>query len=83
MFEYSSGVNVGINAGWPPREFIEQTRQIMAQIFLNKSSVFGVALPLSGKVIGSVGLIVDPKRENERARILGTPCVSLIGVMVI
>ncbi|MEA4972719.1 MAG: GNAT family N-acetyltransferase [Candidatus Metalachnospira sp.] len=71
IFEYSSNPLVGPDAGWKPHENIEETRQIMKEIFLDQESVFGMVLKKSGKLIGSVGLIPDPKRENQNVLMLG------------
>lgn len=71
VFEYSCGKNVGINAGWKPHETIEETIEIMNMIFINQESVFGIVLKENNKLIGSVGLIKDPKREYEKVKMLG------------
>lgn len=71
IYEYSQNENVGFNAGWKPHESIEETREIMNLIFLNKESVFGIELKETGKLFGSIGIIPDPKRENSKARMLG------------
>lgn len=71
IFEYSQGENVGINAGWKPHESIEETREIMKQVFLNQEFVFGIELKATGKLIGSIGLVPDPKRQNDGTRMIG------------
>lgn len=71
IFEYSKEANVGPRAGWKPHESIEETIEIMNMIFVEKDGVFGIVLKESGKMIGSIGLIPDPKRENDKARMLG------------
>lgn len=71
IYEYSRNDNVGPNAGWKPHESIEETRLIMEQVFMNQEAVFGVVLKESGKLIGTIGLVKDPKRENDKARMLG------------
>ena len=71
IFEYSKNLNVGPNAGWKPHESKEETLEVMKAIFLDKEDVWGILLKSCGKMIGSIGLIEDPKRENERTRMLG------------
>lgn len=71
IFEYGKEPNVGPNAGWKPHEGIEETRELMKQIFINQPNVFGIVLKENNKMIGSVGLIKDPKRENPHALMLG------------
>lgn len=71
IFEYSSTQNVGPNAGWKPHQSKDETLEIMKAIFLDKETVWGIVLKNCNKLIGSIGLIKDPKRENERALMLG------------
>lgn len=71
IFRYSGEPNVGPNAGWKPHETIEETREIMELLFTDKEGVFGIVEKESGRMIGSVGLVEDPKRENPAARMLG------------
>jgi putative acetyltransferase len=71
IFEYSSSLNVGPNAGWKPHESREETLDVMKSIFLDQEGIWGIVLRESGKLIGSIGLVKDPKRENEKTRMLG------------
>jgi [ribosomal protein S5]-alanine N-acetyltransferase len=71
IFEYSRNPNVGPDAGWKPHENIIETREIMNQIFIDQPYVFGMVLKENNKMIGSIGLIKDPKRENSHAKMLG------------
>ncbi len=71
IFEYASNQNVGPNAGWKPHESREETLAVMKAIFLDKESMWGIVLKQSGKLIGSIGLVKDPKRENDNARMMG------------
>ncbi|MDR2914916.1 MAG: GNAT family N-acetyltransferase [Tannerella sp.] len=71
IYEYSRGENVGINAGWKPHESIEETRELMPVVFLNQEYVFGVVLKETGKLFGTIGIIPDPKRQNDRTRMIG------------
>lgn len=71
IYEYSRNRNVGINAGWKPHESLEETREIMDLVFLNQENVFGITLKETGKLFGTIGLIPDPKRQNEQTRMIG------------
>lgn len=71
VFAYSRGEQVGPNAGWKPHESLEETQEILRQVFLDREAVFGIVLRETGRVVGSIGLIPDPKRENGRVRMLG------------
>lgn len=71
FYEYSRNANVGLNAGWKPHESIEETRLIMEQVFMNRETIFGIVVKESGKLIGTIGLVKEPKRDNDKARMLG------------
>lgn len=71
IFEYSKNPNVGPNAGWKPHESVAETRELMKAVFVKADGVFAIVLKESGKLIGSVGIISDPKREYDGARMLG------------
>lgn len=71
IYAYSQNKNVGINAGWKPHESIEETHDVMKLVFLNQESVFGIVLKETGKLFGSIGLIPDPKRQNDKTRMIG------------
>lgn len=71
IYEYSKEPNVGINAGWPQHKDLEDTKKIIKEIFIDQPGVFGMVLKSNNKMIGSVGLIKDTKRENSHAKMLG------------
>lgn len=71
IYEYSQNKNVGINAGWKPHESIEETHEVMEMVFLDKDYVFGITLKETGKLFGSIGLVPDPKRQNDKTRMIG------------
>ncbi|MCK9159653.1 MAG: GNAT family protein [Bacteroidaceae bacterium] len=71
IFEYSREPNVGPNAGWKPHESIEESRDIMNKIFIGHKNIFGMVLKGTNKVIGSIGLIADPRRINPQVLMLG------------
>lgn len=71
IYEYSKEKNVGPNAGWKPHENLEETINIAKQIFINQEGVFGIVTKENNKMIGSIGIINDPKRENDKSRMLG------------
>ena len=62
---------VGPSAGWKPHESIEETREIMQAVFLDREGIFGMELGENGRIVGSVGLMPYPKRENPLARMIG------------
>lgn len=71
IFEYSKEDNIGPNAGWKPHENMQETLEISRQIFIEKENVWGICLKDDNKIIGTIGLIDDPKRENNKAKMIG------------
>lgn len=71
IFEYSCNVNVGTNAGWKPHDSLKETRELMKYVFLDQEYVFGIILKETGRLFGSIGLIPDPKRQNDKTRMVG------------
>ena len=71
VFNYSCTPHVGLCAGWKPHESKEETIKIMNEILLNKESVWGIELKENKKVIGSIGLIDDPKRQYDMVKMIG------------
>lgn len=71
IYEYSRVPDVGVNAGWKPHESISETEEIMKAVFLDQEAVWAVTRKDDGVLIGTAGLIGDPKREYGRARMLG------------
>lgn len=69
IYEYACSPDVGPNAGWKPHENKEESMEVMKAIFLDQDGIWGIVE--SDKLIGSVGLIKDPKRENDNVRMLG------------
>lgn len=71
IFAYSSEPEVGPNAGWKPHETLEETLAVMQNLFLQKEDIWGIFHKETQKIIGTIGLVPDPKRENLRSRMLG------------
>lgn len=71
LYEYSKGPNVGPNAGWKPHESLTESADILRVAFLNQPSVWAIVRQTDGRLMGSCGMIHDPKRENEAVRMLG------------
>lgn len=63
--------NLGNNAGWKPHESPEESRGILHSVFMSQPGVWAVILKEEKRLIGSVGIVADPKRDNPQARMLG------------
>lgn len=71
IFEYSKEPNVGVNAGWKPHETIDESREFMKYVLLGVDGAFAIVLKSENKIIGTIGLMPDAKRENDKARTIG------------
>lgn len=71
IFAYAQEPNVGPHAGWKPHESIEETREIMQQLFIGQEDIFAIVYRQEERVIGTIGLVADPKRDNDRSMMLG------------
>lgn len=65
VYEYCKDPDTGIHAGWKPHESIEESRRILF-CFIEEDEVWAICDKQSGKVIGSIGLHPDKKRNRER-----------------
>lgn len=70
LYEYASDPRVGPNAGWKPHESLEESTQIVRS-FIEGGEVWALVLKQTGKVIGSVGLHHDVKRDRPDIRMVG------------
>ena len=69
LYEYAKNPNVGPHAGWKPHESIEESLEIITDLFLVKYHIWAIVDKASGKMIGSIGLEEDSKRP---AQLYGT-----------
>jgi ribosomal-protein-alanine N-acetyltransferase len=68
--EYAKNPNVGPNAGWKPHESREESEAILLRI-IESGEVWALEYKGDRKVIGSVGLHADKRREGVNARMIG------------
>lgn len=71
FFECCHNPNLGNNAGWKPHDTIEESKEFLHAVFLNRENLWAVIDRATNRLIGSVGLVPDPKRENPKARMIG------------
>ncbi len=72
MFMYCNEPTVGKNAGWKTHQNVDETKEIIRTVFLGEDTVFGIRLKESGRLVGSVGIIGDPRFPND-------PSVGFLG----
>lgn len=63
--------SLGDSAGWKPHESSAESHEVIRTVFLGQEGVWALTDRSGGALIGSVGLIPDPKRENPDLRMLG------------
>ena len=71
FFKCCQNPNIGNNAGWKPHRSLEESQEILRSVFISQPGIWAITLKEDGRLIGSVGIIPDPKRENPQARMLG------------
>ena len=70
FYEYARNPNVGPNAGWKPHASKQETKEILRQ-FVNSTTIWAIVDKNTSKVIGSIGLHADRKRDYQNAMMLG------------
>ena len=70
VHQYAKHPGVGPPAGWKPHENLFETAKAMRS-FRKGKEVWAITLKSGGKVIGSIGLHPDRKRQDVRAGMLG------------
>ncbi|MDD3214683.1 MAG: GNAT family protein [Eubacteriales bacterium] len=70
VFAYAQSPLVGPMAGWPPHRTIEESRMVVDR-FISNGDVWAIVEKKGGRVIGSVGLHPDRKRDVENAKMIG------------
>ena len=70
LYDYAKDPDVGPPAGWKPHESMEESKEIIEKLFLPHRA-FAIREKETGKIIGSIGLEEDRRRENVASRELG------------
>ena len=70
FYAYASDAQVGPSAGWKPHESLEESEEILNG-FIKSADIFAMEHKKDGKIIGSLGLHEDRKRDFKGARMLG------------
>lgn len=75
LFEYAKDPKVGPPAGWKPHESIEESRQIIKEIFEPVGS-WAIRWKEDNRLIGTIGLEVDRFRPDGNSREIGYSLAS-------
>lgn len=70
FYAYASDPMVGPSAGWKPHESLEESEEILNG-FIKSADIFAMEHKKEGKIIGSLGLHEDRKRDFKGARMIG------------
>lgn len=70
LYAYAKNPNVGPNAGWSPHASLEESKEIIETLFL-PNEVWAIREKESGKIMGSIGLEPDRRRENVKSLEMG------------
>ena len=69
LFKYASDPDVGLRAGWPPHQSVEESLEVIRTVFNNDTN-WAIELLESGEAIGAMGYLSCeglhlPSREGE------------------
>lgn len=70
LYEYAKDPEVGPNAGWKPHESPDESREIIEELFI-PHDVWAIREKETGRIIGSIGLEPDRRRENVNSLEMG------------
>ena len=70
LYAYACDPDVGPNAGWKPHESKEESAQIIQEMFL-PNEVWAIREKESGRIVGSIGLEPDRRREDVASKEMG------------
>lgn len=70
FFEYAKDPEIGPNAGWPPHENKNISLKILKN-FIEKQEIWAIVYKNNRKVIGSLGVHRDEKRDDPNVRMIG------------
>lgn len=71
FFNCCQNPNLGNNAGWAPHKTKEESHEILQNVFIGQENIWAITLKETQQLIGSIGIIPDPTRENQQVRMLG------------
>ena len=71
FFACCQNPNLGNNAGWAPHKTIEESREILQNVFIGQENIWAMTLKNTQLLIGSIGIVPDLKRENPQVRMMG------------
>lgn len=70
FYEYAKNPNIGPRAGWKPHKSKKVSRRIL-QSFIRGEEIWAIEYKENHKVIGSIGIHKDEKRNGVNAKMIG------------
>lgn len=70
LFAYAKDPDVGPRAGWSPHKNVEESMRIIRELFMT-NTVWAIREKGTNKIVGSIGLDKDKRREDVRSKELG------------
>ena len=70
LFSYASNPNVGPPAGWAPHKSIEESENIIRELFL-PAEAWSIRLKENDKIIGTISLEADKHRPESNSKEMG------------
>lgn len=70
LYAYARNPNVGPHAGWSPHKSVEESKEIIQQLFIPVET-WAIRLKENDKLIGSIGLEYDKYRPDANSKELG------------
>ncbi len=55
LFKYASDPDVGPRAGWPPHKSVEESLEVIRNVFNKDTTTWAIVLRETGEVIGAMG----------------------------
>lgn len=71
VFNCCQHPNLGNNAGWKPHDTLEESLKILQTIFIPQKDTWAITRKEDRLLIGAIGILPDPKRENSNAGMIG------------
>ncbi|WP_285815536.1 GNAT family N-acetyltransferase, partial [Phocaeicola sartorii] len=71
VFNCCRNPNLGNNAGWKPHDTPEESLKILQTIFIPQKDTWAITRQEDQLLIGAIGILPDPKRENSNAGMIG------------
>lgn len=70
VYKHAKNPNVGPHAGWKPHASVEESRDVIRDIFL-PAEAYAIILKQTGELIGTIALEPDRRRPGVKSKELG------------